>query len=137
MNLVWLFIIAVFCPPLAVYIKWGCGCHLLINIFLTGFVWVLGITHAWFMCSLSSAISFKDYLVSFFDGGQKPPDDEIPVEMPDSPRLPRLARRLRNTRVQTSMSELQQMAVVEPLNTEQPFILEQRRIEDEEDHDLM
>ncbi|WKY07505.1 hypothetical protein Q1695_007176 [Nippostrongylus brasiliensis] len=87
--------------------------------------------------SFLSAISFKDYLVSFFDGGQKPPDDEIPVEMPDSPRLPRLARRLRNTRVQTSMSELQQMAVVEPLNTEQPFILEQRRIEDEEDHDLM
>ncbi|VDP55441.1 unnamed protein product [Heligmosomoides polygyrus] len=68
MNLPWLLILAIFCPPLAVFIDWGCSYHLAVNIFLTGFVWVVGISHAWFMCIAFSAMATASYLMKLAKG---------------------------------------------------------------------
>ncbi|KAK4631525.1 Plasma membrane proteolipid 3 [Fulvia fulva] len=42
-------VIAVFLPPLAVFIRDGCGVQLLINIGLCFLGWIPGIVHAWYV----------------------------------------------------------------------------------------
>lgn len=42
-------VIAIFLPPLAVFIRRGCGADLLINIGLLFLAWIPGIIHAWWI----------------------------------------------------------------------------------------
>ncbi|EYB99375.1 hypothetical protein Y032_0123g1168 [Ancylostoma ceylanicum] len=65
MNILILLFIAIFCPPLAVFMNWGCSGHLVLNIFLTSFVWLLGIGHAWIMIFASVVISCADSIMEF------------------------------------------------------------------------
>nr|CDJ85409.1 Uncharacterised protein family UPF0057 domain containing protein [Haemonchus contortus] len=77
MNTFLLMILAIFCPPFPVYKQWGCSYHLVTNIFLTCFAWVLGIVHAWMMISIYSALSCKDYLMTLMDD-----EKEVFIEEP-------------------------------------------------------
>ncbi|KAK7727274.1 plasma membrane proteolipid Pmp3 [Diaporthe eres] len=45
------YFIAIFIPPLAVFLKRGCGADLLINICLTILGWIPGLIHAWWIIS--------------------------------------------------------------------------------------
>ncbi|KAF2158638.1 hypothetical protein M409DRAFT_30863 [Zasmidium cellare ATCC 36951] len=42
-------IIAIFLPPLVVFIRRGCGADLLINIGLLFLAWIPGVLHAWYI----------------------------------------------------------------------------------------
>jgi len=44
-----LLILAIFIPPLSVFLKKGCGLQLFINILLWIFTIILGIIHAWWV----------------------------------------------------------------------------------------
>lgn len=44
-----LLVLAVFLPPLVVYFKRGCGCHLCLNILLWILGWVPSAIHAWYL----------------------------------------------------------------------------------------
>lgn len=45
------YFIAIFIPPLAVFLKRGCGADVLINICLTILGWIPGLIHAWWIIS--------------------------------------------------------------------------------------
>ncbi|KAK5979552.1 hypothetical protein GCK32_007786 [Trichostrongylus colubriformis] len=77
MNIILLLIIAVVCPPLAVYLDWGCTYHLAVNIFLCSFAWVFGIFHAWVMVTAYSVLSCRDYIMSLMEEKK-----EIVIEQP-------------------------------------------------------
>ncbi|KAF9071825.1 hypothetical protein BDP27DRAFT_1321435 [Rhodocollybia butyracea] len=44
-----LYVLALFLPPVAVFIKRGCGCDLFINICLDLLGWIPGVLHAWYI----------------------------------------------------------------------------------------
>ncbi|EAU81515.1 hypothetical protein CC1G_10973 [Coprinopsis cinerea okayama7 len=44
-----LYIVAIFLPPFAVFLKTGCSGDLLINILLWILGWIPGIIHAWYV----------------------------------------------------------------------------------------
>jgi uncharacterized membrane protein YqaE (UPF0057 family) len=46
-----LYFIAIFLPPVTVFLKRGCGVDLLINIALCILGWIPGILHAWWVVS--------------------------------------------------------------------------------------
>ncbi|XGW28013.1 hypothetical protein V3C99_008093 [Haemonchus contortus] len=62
-----LMVVAIFCPPLAIYLNWGCGSHFFFNIFLTSFVWLLGIGHAWIMVTTFAILKCKDRITCFME----------------------------------------------------------------------
>ncbi|RAL61876.1 hypothetical protein DID88_002939 [Monilinia fructigena] len=45
---VFAYLVAIFIPPLAVFLKTGCGVDFLINICLSILGWIPGVIHAWF-----------------------------------------------------------------------------------------
>ncbi|KXT15151.1 hypothetical protein AC579_7933 [Pseudocercospora musae] len=46
-----LYFLALFLPPLAVFLKTGCGADFLINILLSILGWIPGVIHAWYIIS--------------------------------------------------------------------------------------
>ena len=44
-----LYFLAVILPPLAVFLKTGCGANFLINILLSILGWIPGVIHAWYI----------------------------------------------------------------------------------------
>lgn len=48
---VFAYLVAIFIPPIAVFLKTGCGADFLINICLTILGWIPGIIHAWWVIS--------------------------------------------------------------------------------------
>jgi len=46
-----LYFLAIFIPPIAVFLKTGCGADFLINIGLTILGWIPGVIHAWWVVS--------------------------------------------------------------------------------------
>ncbi|CAD6449098.1 a6e8d19e-ff85-4f84-9a87-f73c55bd3d41 [Sclerotinia trifoliorum] len=48
---VFAYIVAIFVPPLAVFLKVACGVDFLINICLTILGWIPGVIHAWYVIS--------------------------------------------------------------------------------------
>ncbi|EME88373.1 uncharacterized protein MYCFIDRAFT_181233 [Pseudocercospora fijiensis CIRAD86] len=46
-----LYFLALFLPPLAVFLKVGCGADFLINILLSILGWIPGVIHAWYIIS--------------------------------------------------------------------------------------
>jgi uncharacterized membrane protein YqaE (UPF0057 family) len=44
-----LLILAVFLPPVAVFLRDGCHLQLCVNIVLTFFFWIPGVIHAWWV----------------------------------------------------------------------------------------
>ncbi|WVR07756.1 hypothetical protein IAU60_004799 [Kwoniella sp. DSM 27419] len=46
-----LYFLAIFVPPLSVFLKTGCGSALLINILLWILGWIPGVIHAWYIIS--------------------------------------------------------------------------------------
>ncbi|CAJ0603848.1 unnamed protein product, partial [Cylicocyclus nassatus] len=94
MNFILLLVIAIFCPPVAVFMCLGCSNHLVLNIFLTGFVWLLGIGHAWIIIIASVVTACKENLMNLLKeeiGAQEMEvrspavgvPDEVSVEMPE------------------------------------------------------
>ncbi|KJH49274.1 hypothetical protein DICVIV_04596 [Dictyocaulus viviparus] len=65
MNLLFRLFVAIFCPPLIVYIDYGMSYHMLFNVFLTSFVWLLGIGHAWALTIAFSLLSLKKSLMKY------------------------------------------------------------------------
>ncbi|RCN47917.1 hypothetical protein ANCCAN_05969 [Ancylostoma caninum] len=70
--------------------NWGCSGHLVFNIFLTSFVWLLGIGHAWVMIFASAVFACTENVMEFIreDAGCRRIEpantvpDEIAVEVP-------------------------------------------------------
>ncbi|KAF2668131.1 UPF0057-domain-containing protein [Microthyrium microscopicum] len=48
-----LYFLAIFLPPVSVFLKRGCGADLLINILLWVLGWIPGVIHAWYIVSRS------------------------------------------------------------------------------------
>ncbi|CZR55977.1 probable RIC1 protein [Phialocephala subalpina] len=48
---VFAYLVAIFIPPLAVFLKRGCAADFLINILLTILGWIPGVIHAWWVIS--------------------------------------------------------------------------------------
>ncbi|PQE22982.1 Plasma membrane proteolipid 3 protein [Rutstroemia sp. NJR-2017a BBW] len=48
---VFAYIIAIFLPPVAVFLKTGLGADFVINICLTILAWIPGVLHAWYVIS--------------------------------------------------------------------------------------
>jgi len=46
-----LYFLALFLPPLSVFLKTGCGADFLINILLSILGWIPGVIHAWWIIS--------------------------------------------------------------------------------------
>jgi len=44
-----MYMLAIFIPPLAVFLKTGCGADFFINICLTILGWIPGVIHAWYV----------------------------------------------------------------------------------------
>ncbi|KDQ60297.1 hypothetical protein JAAARDRAFT_32678 [Jaapia argillacea MUCL 33604] len=53
MSDILLYFIALFIPPIPVFLKTGCGVDLLINILLWILGWIPGVIHAWWIISRS------------------------------------------------------------------------------------
>ncbi|KAE8449532.1 plasma membrane proteolipid Pmp3 [Mollisiaceae sp. DMI_Dod_QoI] len=48
---VFAYLVAIFIPPLAVFLKRGCAVDFLINVCLTILGWIPGVIHAWWVIS--------------------------------------------------------------------------------------
>ncbi|PSS15176.1 hypothetical protein M430DRAFT_123952 [Amorphotheca resinae ATCC 22711] len=56
---VFAYIVAIFLPPLAVFLKTGCSADFLINICLSILGWIPGVIHAWYVIAKYDPAAYR------------------------------------------------------------------------------